>query len=141
MNFTYDRSIDSALDAFCAQLQYQDKNPNESRLLPNVEDLRNTFFPFFAAWFEAILRNGASISVRKNRTVAAMIGAAYALKLSVSDVPKQSWGDLVEFVRAPQASAKIVGIVYPSSKGRWDGEKGYHSQMKAMRTVLSTLVK
>jgi hypothetical protein len=39
--------IDEVLDIYCAQLQYQDRNPSEPCLLMNLEEMRDKFFPHF----------------------------------------------------------------------------------------------
>jgi Protein of unknown function DUF262 len=140
LRFSYDRSVDGALDAFCAQLQYQDRNPSETPLLGSVDELRERFFPFFASWLHTLLSKGSSISVSKHRVVAGVIGAAYALGIASLEIDENRWGDLVEFVRAPRVRAQFLGIAFPASKGRWDGQRGYGAQLAAIREVLQKIL-
>jgi hypothetical protein len=141
LRFSYDRSIDSALDAFCAQLQYQDTNPDEPKLLISAEDIQEKFFPHFSSWLHTLLcMKGPSLSVTKHRMIAALIGAAYRLAAGPSDLQDSKWGDVVELVRSPRNSAQALGIDFPTSKGRWDGTRGYGAQMESIFQALKKIV-
>jgi hypothetical protein len=141
LRFSYDRSLDSALDAFCAQLQYQDRNPTAPPLVATHEEIQTRFFPHFASWVHTLLcAKGPSISVSKYRMIAAAVGAAYRLRLDASAVRDECWGDVVELIRSPRVSAQVLGIDLPTSKGRWDGQRGYRAQLNAIREALGRVV-
>lgn len=139
LRFSYDRSVDGALDAFCAQLQYQDQHPEAEPLLANVLTIREDLFPFFEDWFNTLLHRGPSLSVRQYRFLGAVIGAAFRLGISAKSVPEKQWGKIVELVRSPQKAALSVGVQLPKSRGRWDGQKGYRAQLEALRATLDKL--
>jgi len=51
LKIRFNRAINEALDAFCAQLRYQDTHEAVPPVLMTVEDMRDRFFPAFKAWF------------------------------------------------------------------------------------------
>ncbi len=134
------RAVDEALDAYCAQLRYQDSDGTIPPILMSLKDMKTTFAPLFQRWIALILgRRGPSISVTKNRVVAAVIGASYRLGLSPDRLSDQHWTNVVEFIRRPLDLSKKVGVEWPLSKGRWDGQRGYRAQLKAIYEVLKRL--
>lgn len=141
MNFSYDQSVDSALDALCAQLQFQDRNPHLHPLVATSEEISANLFPFFESWFKALMAKGPSLSVSQYRYMAAVVGAAYKLGVSPSDVPDDRWEFVVELVRKPVDIASMHGVTMPKSRGRWDGKKGYQAQLSAIRTTLKKVLK
>lgn len=136
LRFSYDRSVASAMDAFCAQLQYQDRNPESEPLLPTAAQLQTDFFPFFQQWFHELIHRGPSLSVRQYRFVAAVIGAAHRLQLLPQKVSSDGWGRIIEFIRSPAKAAQSVGVSVPISKGRWDGAKGYRAQLESVKSAV-----
>jgi len=74
----YTGIISEALDAYCAQIQYQDQHPQAVPLLMDLDELRDSFFLHFQRWIDFLLREaGSSLPVTKHRIVACLIGAAY----------------------------------------------------------------
>jgi len=141
LNCRFNGSIDAALDACCAQLRYQDINTDLPPALMPYSEMRDSFFPAFENWVSDILGiNGSSLPVNKHRTLCAVIGAAYALSVNPSNLKKQQWVDLVEFVRRPQYIAQTFKIDYPQSRGRWGGTKGYKAQFLAVRDIVGRIV-
>ena len=141
LKINFSRAIDEALDAYCAQVKYQDKNPSEPSLLMSYDEMAGKFFPEFESWLDAILgRWGTSLPVAKHRIVATVIGAAYAAGASSSSVSNPAAGKIVEFIRRPVDTAKKLGIDWPVSKGKWDGEKGHQRQLEKAQEVLVKLL-
>jgi hypothetical protein len=141
LNVGFSRDIDAALDAYCAQLRWQDTHPEHPALLITFDEMRDSFFPYFANWIKLLIgQKGPSIEVTKHRTVAAVIGAAYRANIDAAALNEQRWTDVVEFVRKPGEGAKILDCEWPVSKGRWDGQKGYRAQMEAAYTIIRRLV-
>lgn len=138
LKVSYHGSVDEALDAYCAQLQFQDKSTLPKQLF-SLEEIRDGFFPFFAQAIQAFIGiRGVSIRVTKHRLVAAVIGAVYSMGIrTINQEPE--WAKVMAFIRDPSGFAERVGIEYPQSKGKWDGRKGYHSQMLTIRRVLKKI--
>ena len=131
LNVRFNQNIDDALDVYCAQLNYQDRNPPAPPVLFTADELKNSFFPFFASWIEELGAKGPSLDVRKHRTVASIIGAAYRKKIDTAGFSPHQWTKAVEFIRRPTESAIAMGVDWPQSKGRWDGVKGHRAQLQA----------
>ena len=130
-------ALDTALDAYCAQLSYDDNNPKTPPVLMPFSEIRDQFFPAFEKWIGYILcQKAPNLDIRKHRGLGALIGAAYALSVNPSNLNEQQWTDLVEFVRNPREIAKKLSLEYPQSKGRWGGIKGYKAQLLATHQIV-----
>lgn len=141
LNCRFNRAIDEALDACCAQLRYQDTNSSSPALLMSGDEIAGKFFPHFQSWFGVLIgRKGISLPVSKHRIVASLIGAAYRVGVAASALDDAKWTQIVEFVRRPQECAKRVSCEWPVSKGRWDGKRGYRTQFKCAEDVLRKFV-
>jgi hypothetical protein len=105
-----------------------------------LEEMQEKFFPHFQQWVATLLAKGPSLPVRSYRTMAAMIGAAYELGIEPKSLAPTMWDALVEFTRAPPATAKKLGVDWPLSKGRWVGLRGYKAQFIATRAVWKAIL-
>jgi hypothetical protein len=140
LNVGFSRDIDGALDAYCAQLRWQDTNSSMPPVLMKFDEMRDSFFPHFEDWINLLIgRKGVSLQLQKHRTVAAVIGAAYRRKVEPNKLNEQQWTNIVEFIRKPTEMAKNLGHEWPASKGRWDGPKGYRAQMEAAYTIVTKM--
>ncbi|MDX2288818.1 MAG: DUF262 domain-containing protein [Hyphomicrobiaceae bacterium] len=135
LNVAYNREIDGAMDVYCAQLRYQDAPSTIPPALMPLESMSKQFFPHFQSFFNAITSFGPSIDVRKYRTIASLIGACYRSGTVNANWSRDQWGRAVEFIRRPTDSVNMFGVLWPQSKGRWDGAKGYRAQMEAAETI------
>jgi hypothetical protein len=136
----FDRAIDEALDTYCAQLRYQDNDASIPPALMTFQEMRDRFFPYFELWIGLLLgQKGVNLPVSRHRMVAAVIGAAYQNHIDTNSLSNQRWTNLVEFVRRPQDISAKFGEVWPVSKGRWDGAKGYRAQITTAQTVVQKL--
>jgi hypothetical protein len=136
----FNRAIDEALDVYCAQLRWQDRDNSMPPVLMTFEEMRDRFFPYFERWIELLLgRKGPSLAVSKHRIVASIIGGAYCAKLSPMDLSEQQWTNFVEFIRRPQDLSKKLGSDWPLSKGNWDGQKGYRAQMETAQAIVEKI--
>jgi len=141
LNCRFNRAVDEALDACCAQLRYQDRNSGTPPALMPFSEIRNAFFPMFEEYIGYFLgQKGPNLPVMKHRLLSAVIGAAYAISLKPSKLAEQKWTNLVEFIRHPQDLASQFNIEYPQSKGRWDGTKGYKAQLSAVKQIVRKIV-
>lgn len=141
LNVRFSKGIDEALDVYCAQLHYQDKNPIAPPALITFNEMKSDFFPYFEKWIGMLGSAGPSLDVRKNRTVAALIGAGYRENARPENLNKEALGRAVEFIRRPTDKSVAFGIEWPQSKGRWDGTKGYSAQMEAACQIVRALAK
>ncbi|MDC0672640.1 DUF262 domain-containing protein [Nannocystis radixulma] len=136
LKVSYHGSVDEALDAYCAQLQFQDHSELPKQIF-SFEEIRDSFFPFFAQMLHLLIGiRGPSIRVTKHRLVCAIIGAAYAMGVRNVDNKGKNWDTVMGFIRDPALAAAHMDIDYPQSKGKWDGRKGYYIQMLTVRDVL-----
>jgi hypothetical protein len=140
LNVGFSRGIDAALDAYCAQLSWQETNSSMPPVLMTFNEMRDKFFPHFENWInELVGRKGVSLQVQKHRTVAAVIDASYRLGLAYTRLDEQQWTNIVEFIRKPTEIAKSFGCEWPASKGRWEGSKGYRAQMEAANKIITKM--
>ncbi|NJM90772.1 MAG: DUF262 domain-containing protein [Myxococcales bacterium] len=87
----FNGGIDEALDAACAQLQFQDRHPSTEEILPSYATLTNDFFPHFQAWFHRIVgREATSLGVNRYRTIAAVIGQTFVQRKRADAVTKNN---------------------------------------------------
>ena len=137
LNVRFNKGIDESLDAYCAQLAWQDKNSSVPASLFDLSELVDNFFPYYESWIGKLLvQKGPNLNVNKSRMVSSIVGAAYAQKIKIADLTSTHWDRLVEFIRRPKEIAEAAGCEWPQSKGRWDGQRGYYAQFKAVHTVL-----
>lgn len=139
LNVRFNQSIDEVLDLYCAQLSYQDRNPGLPPVLFTVDELKDRLFPAFARWIEELGAKGPSLDVRKHRTVASLIGAAYRGGLDPAALSPAQWTKAVEFVRRPLETSLALGVEWPQSRGRWDGQKGYRAQFEAAAAIVARI--
>lgn len=141
LNCRFNRAVDEALDVCCAQLRYQDKNSNIPPALMSYSEMSDRFFPAFEKWTGYILgQKGINLPVTKHRIIAGVIGAAYALSVDPAKLNEQQWTNIIEFIRRPQELSAKLNMEYPQSRGRWDGKKGYNSQLKAVKNIIGKIV-
>jgi Protein of unknown function DUF262 len=141
LNVRFNKGIDEALDAYCAQLHFQDNNSDVPSVLLSHDQMRDEFFPCFQGWIAHLGASGPSLDVRKNRTVASLIGASFRERVDYKEFDKDTWGRVVEFIRKPTEKSAQYGIEWPQSKGRWDGGKGYRSQLEAACALVKAIAK
>ena len=139
LNVRFNRGIDEVLDVYCAQVHFQDRNPDMPPALMELREMRESFFPYFANWIAHLGVAGPSLDVRKHRTVASLIGGAYREKVDPNKLDSERWGRIVEVIRRPTECVATLGIEWPQSKGRWDGKKGHRAQMEAAGAVMAKI--
>jgi Protein of unknown function DUF262 len=139
LNVRFNQNIDDALDVYCAQLTYQDRNPETPPVLFTAHELKSRVFPAFATWIEELGAKGPSLDVRKHRTVASIIGASYRAGIEPGLFSAAQWTKAVEFIRRPTETATAMGIEWPQSKGRWDGAKGHRAQLEAASQIAAKI--
>jgi hypothetical protein len=136
----FNKGIDEVLDVYCAQLRWQDVNPNGLPVVLTYDRIRKDFFPHFERMIALLLgRNGPSLPVTKHRLVATAIGASFAAGVDPAGLGEDQWTDLVEFVRSPTEVAQRLGFDWPQSKGRWDGNKGHRAQFETAHKLVARI--
>jgi hypothetical protein len=141
LNVRFNKGVDEALDAYCAQLHWQDSNPSTPPALMSFDEMHSKFLPYYMGWIDVLLgQKGSNLPVTKHRTVSAMIGVAYKQKMAVNGLGEQQWTNIVEFIRRPTEIAGKVNVYWPVSRGRWDGKKGYRAQLDAAHAIILKLV-
>jgi hypothetical protein len=135
-------TIDTALDAYCAQLAWQDSHIETPPILRTLDEIKDKFFPFFEKGLSLILgKYGPNLPVTKNRIIAAIIGSVYRANKDLSAISEKQWGPIIEFIRRPQEIAPKFRCQWPASKGRWDGLKGYKAQFEAAHRFVLAVTK
>lgn len=136
----FNKGIDEVLDVYCAQLRWQDVNHDALPVVLTYDAIRQRFFPHFERMIALLLgRNGPSLPVTKHRLVATAIGASFAAGVDLVTLGEDQWTDLVEFVRAPTETASRLGMEWPQSKGRWDGNKGHRVQFETAHKLVARI--
>lgn len=139
LNVSYNGDVEGAMNAACAQLQFQDRHPDVPPMLFDRHVLETEFFPHFQTWVARLANMGPSLDVRKYRTIASIIGAAFRQEVRDRDMTADHWGRVVEFIRKPTERAAQLQVDWPQSRGRWDGSKGYRYQLDAAGQILVKL--
>jgi hypothetical protein len=140
LNIRFSGSMDEALDACIAQFQYQDKNPEFPPYLTSHQQMVNDYYPLFSEWIVNLLgRQSPNLPVSKHRMVSQVFGAIYAQGIRLPNLRKRSWEKIVDFIRRPSDVSADSGIDWPSSKGRWDGKKGYRAQFEAIHVMVKKI--
>jgi hypothetical protein len=136
----YNETISEALDAHCAQIQYQNRNPEQEPLLMRTEEIRDEFFAYFQKWVDFLLRRaGSSIPVSRHRIVGTVIGGAYPHRIHPENLREPNGSEIAAFIRSPRDVAKSYMVDWPESKGRWGGLRGYRAQFAAAAKIVSHL--
>jgi hypothetical protein len=140
LNVRFNKGIDEALDAFCAQLGWQDKNAGVPASLFTLSQLQSRFFPYYEGWIDKLLnQKGPNLNLTKNRMVSSVIGASHLIGLELKDITDAHWDKIVDFIRRPKEVAESLGVEWPQSKGRWDGQRGYFVQFNAVSLVMTKI--
>lgn len=141
INCRYHGTIDEALDAFCGYLKFQDNNPQNPKLLISFEEMSGDYIDFFKNGFNDIVLNGSSLPITKYRLIAAIIGNLFKMKIKFEQLSHKEKTDVIEFIRKPQDTAKILGKTFHSGKGRWGGNGGYNRQFDIVKEISEELIK
>jgi hypothetical protein len=137
----YSGIIAEVLDTYCAQLRYQDMHPEKPPLLFTLSEISDLVFPLFQASIDYFLRlAGVSVALGKHRLIANVIAALYRAGTNPKDLPPGKADKIVAFIRAPRDVAKTLDLNYPTSKGRWLGDKGYSAQFSAAFNVVQRII-
>lgn len=140
-------TTEEALDIYCAQLQYQEKESKNEvlALVSNLDTISNQYFPKFAQWIYRILSRGLSgISVDTYKQLALFIAGAVEIEVLPENLSDTQWYSFGKFIRKPrQASRELFNSsedAYPEPKGRWTGQRGQKQQCdKAVEIVRKIL--
>ena len=125
-------TTDEVLDITCAELRFEDQNPDAPRLLPNAQSLMSEYFDEFQRWWAAMRSKCfAQIQVARHRSIALLMpGLAETLR-SPDTVSDDQWGWIGKFVSLSRATANELKVKFPESKGRWTGDSGQRAQIDA----------
>jgi len=139
LNLTFRTSTDEVLDIVCAQLRYEDRNPDDPRLLPNAGEMATNFFPQFLEWWHGMrLQCSGQVNVNKYRSVALLIpGLVDTFK--VTKLSDAQWGWVGRFIAGARDTAEKLEIDFPESKGRWTGSRGQRRQLDAYGEVAAAI--
>lgn len=137
LKLTFRGNSDEVLDIACAQFRYEDLNPDEPRLLPNLEILKTQEFPSFAQWWYQIRLNCGSIAnVSKHRSIALLIPALHA-NFRTSAPSFDQWTLIGEFLRTTRDTAKTLKVNFPEPRGKW---KTQREQFDAFHNVVQKIL-
>ena len=138
---------ETALDIYCAQLQYQElgKGVEDKNILSPFKVIHGDYFEQFAIWMQFILSRGLpGISVDKYKQLALFIAGAVELNISPENLTEKQWKKAGEFIRNPRKKGKDVlndEDGYPEPKGRWGGAKGQKQQCEKTVEIVKILLK
>ena len=143
---TFGGLTETALDIYCAQLQYQEIDPGieDKNILSSFEIISNDYFKQFATWMRFILsKTLVGISVDKYKQLALFVAASVELKISPENLTPNQWQKAGEFIRNPRKVGKYVlndEDGYPEPKGRWGGLKGQKQQFEKTVEIVRILL-
>lgn len=143
LGMSFRGSVQEALDLFCAQLHFDEKEKKPSPIFPTVKTGLLDDFKMFANWIYVLLSKGlAGLSVDKYKQMALFIGAAVELDLKPEELTNDQWTAIGEFIRTPrQSGSRWLGTKgYPESRGKWSGDKGQKSQCDRVVELISKIV-
>jgi hypothetical protein len=124
LKLTFRGNSDEVLDIACAQFRYEDLNPEEPRLLPNLETLKKEEFPLFARWWYEIVLNCSTriANVSKHRSIALLIPAmedTFGTSLPSYD----QWTLIGKFLGGTQETARELQVNFPAPRGKWKTQR------------------
>lgn len=139
LNSNFSGKIEQVGDICCAQLRYESKKHDISRLC-GIKELQSSLFPIFANWFY-LLRLGlqGAIIVNNYRRIAFLMAALS--KFPHKDVADKQLGLLDELIKQPRKAKKRFRTEIPEAKGRWDGKKGLKAQISAYFQIVDRIMK
>ncbi len=129
---TFRNNTDEVLDIVCAELRFEDRNPETPRLFPDATLLRSEYFEEFQRWWTAIRSKCyAQVQVGRHRSVALLIPGLVDFLRTPEALTDDQWGWVGKFVSLSRATAGDLSVTFPESKGRWTGERGQRAQINA----------
>lgn len=123
LGLKYDRTTISVLDLYCAQAQSEDK-PDPPKIVADLLTLQR-WFEDFELWFNEIkTAKIPRISVNSSTKVALFIAAAAEIWRNPDEVSERQWELIQVFLtQGPNRIQEVIGIEYPSTRGKWPGQK------------------
>jgi hypothetical protein len=147
LRVTFGGLTETALDIYCAQLEYQEsgKGLDGKNVLLSFQAIHGDYFEQFAIWIQSILSRGLpGISVDKYKQLALFIAGAVELNVSPKKLTEKQWKEAGEFIRNPRKKGNAVlndEDGYPEPRGRWGGKKGQQQQCEKTVEIVKRLLK
>ncbi len=147
LRVTFGGLTETALDIYCAQLEYQEsgKSVDGKNVLLSFQAIHGDYFEQFAIWMQSILSRGLpGISVDKYKQLALFIAGAVELNISPGTLAEKQWKEAGEFIRNPRKKGNAVlndEDGYPEPRGRWGGKKGQQQQCEKTVEIVKRLLK
>jgi hypothetical protein len=147
LRVTFGGLTETALDIYCAQLEYQEsgKSVDGKNVLLSFQAIHGDYFEQFAIWMQSILSRGLpGISVDKYKQLALFIAGAVELNISPETLAEKQWKEAGEFIRNPRKKGNAVlndEDGYPEPRGRWGGKKGQQQQCEKTVEIVKRLLK
>ena len=125
-------TTDEVLDIVCAELRFEDQNPEEPRLLPDAQSLISKYFEEFRWWWSVMIAKcTGEIQVARHRSIALLIPGLTEILKSPGSVNDNQWGWIGRFTSHSRDTAEKLGATFPQSKGRWTANSGQRAQIDA----------
>jgi len=131
----FNGSTETALDIYCAQLQYQDKNSSSQNIIFTFDKIVNLFDKFQSSFFEITQQCTGSLNAAKYKQVALLIAGFVHHNKSFQSVSQTGWNQISSFISSPRAAVPQITTnqqQYPEPKGKWDAQK---QQFQVVRDV------
>ncbi|KOR35112.1 hypothetical protein AM228_20135 [Planktothricoides sp. SR001] len=145
LNIVFRGTTEEVLDIYCAQLKYQESQPEKSNeFVSNLKVISQEYFPPFAEWIKEILSYGLTgVSVDTYKQLALFIAGAVELKVEPKNLSHNQWTSIGNFLRRPRQASKDILKVddgYPEPKGRWLGKRGQNEQCKKVVEIVKAII-
>lgn len=142
LNINFRGTIDEALDIYCAQLLYEERDNCQVSIFASYDDFV-LLFEKFSFWFGLILNEKIpNISVEKYRQLAIFIAVVVECGIDHNSISDEKWNGINSFISNPRdAGRKFLGDDgYPEPKGRWTGTKGQLAQFNRAINLVQKIV-
>jgi Protein of unknown function DUF262 len=136
LKLTFRGTTDEVLDIACAQLRFEDSRPDEPRLMPSQDVLRDEDFPRFAEWWHKIRLNcGPNANVAKHRAIALFIPALD--RIFPAPPSSGQWTLIMRFLGKTRETAKELEVEFPEPKGKWRKQREQFDGFDRVAEVIS----
>jgi hypothetical protein len=124
LRLKYNRTTISVLDIYAAELEYESKSDKAPSMLPNLAKLRK-WFEDFELWFNYIeMAKVPQIGTNSATKIALFIAAATEVWKHPNRITEKQWQQIqVLLTQDPSRIEEVIGIAYPSTRGKWPGQK------------------
>jgi len=123
LKISYNRTINSVLDIYCARLQVEDRDHIKIKTLATLNQLHDWFSMFNEWFFNIKTKNVAQIKPASRVKISLFIAAASELWENPEAVTPSQWDDIqVLLLHGPSKIKEHLDFIYPTPRAKWPGQ-------------------